>query len=377
MRTKILVLAVFLAIAASAFADKKIVCYYESWAKDYPGQGKYPITSLNVKLCTHVIYAFVEVKANGEFIMPQDVSDLVQFTKYVKSHGAKALLSVGGASENSKTFSNIAANPASRSQFVKSALHHVQMHNFDGLDVDWEYPNQNGGMKADKNNFVTLLRELKNAFASHHWLLSAAVAAEKGSASQSYEIREVAAQLSFINVMTYDFNGYWSGYTGMNSPLYASPKDGDNQLNVNASIHYWLSQGAPANKIIVGVPFFGMTFTLKNSKDHGVHAPTSGPGIKGPYTNDKGNIGYNEMCVDLKKGGWTVVWDRKEDVPYAYKGNQWVSYDDPRSIKQKAAYAKHHNLGGVMIWSVDTDDFHGNCGPKDALLKAVNAGLKH
>nr|XP_033321130.1 acidic mammalian chitinase-like [Megalopta genalis] len=377
MRTKILVLAVFLAIAASAFADKKIVCYYESWAKDYPGQGKYPITYLNVKLCTHVIYAFVEVKANGEFIMPQDVSDLVHFTKYVKSNGAKALLSVGGASENSKTFSNIAANPASRSQFVKSALHHVQMHNFDGLDVDWEYPNQNGGMKADKNNFVTLLRELKNAFASHHWLLSAAVGAEKGSASQSYEIREVAAQLSFINVMTYDFNGYWSGYTGMNSPLYASPKDGDNQLNVNASIHYWLSQGAPANKIIVGVPFFGMTFTLKNSKNHGVHAPTSGPGIKGPYTNDKGNIGYNEMCVDLKKGGWTVVWDRKEDVPYAYKGNQWVSYDNPSSIKQKAAYAKHYNLGGVMIWSVDTDDFHGNCGPKNALLKAVNAGLKH
>ncbi|XP_078034878.1 endochitinase-like [Augochlora pura] len=381
MLTKFSVIAIFLAIAVSTFAENKIICYYEGWAKDNPGQGKFPITSLDVKLCTHVIYSFVGVKSSGEFKLLDDESDLPQFTKYVKGHGAKALLSVGGASEKSKKFSNIAADAESRSRFVQSAVHYLQKYNFDGLDVDWEYPNQNGGKKADKNNYVELLKELKSAFSKHQWSLSAAVGAEQDSASKSYKIRKIAEQLDFINVMTYDFNGYWNGYTGMNSPIYASERDAhdsyDWQLNINASIHYWLDQGAPAHKLILGVPFYGITFTLKDSSKHGLHAPTSGPGKKGPYTNDEGNIGYNEICVDLKNGGWTVVRDSKEDVPYAYKGKQWVSYDDPSSIKPKAEFAKHKNLGGVMIWSIDTDDFHGNCGPKNALLKTINDVLKN
>ncbi|XP_078034702.1 endochitinase-like [Augochlora pura] len=381
MRMKIAIIAIFLAIAASAFAENKIICYYESWAKYNPGPGKFPITSLDVNLCTHVIYSFIGVQRNGLFRLLDDASDLTHFANYVKSHGAKALLSVGGASEKSRRFSNIAADPASRARFVTSAVHHLQRHNFDGLDVDWEYPNQNGGREEDKNNYIQLLRELKNAFAEHHWSLSAAVGAEEDSASRSYKIREVAEQLDFINVMTYDFNGYWNGYTGMNSPLYASVRDSrdsyDWQLNINSSIHYWLNQGAPAHKLILGVPFYGITFTLKDAGQHHLHVPTSGPGIKGPYTNDEGNIGYNELCVELKNGGWTVVRTRYEKVPYAYKGNQWISYDDPRSIRHKAGFAKHHNLGGVMIWSVDTDDFHGNCGPKNALLHAINGVLRN
>ncbi|XP_076283245.1 endochitinase-like [Lasioglossum baleicum] len=380
MHTKIAVLAIFLAIAALSTAEKKIICYYESWAKDNPGEGKYPITSLDVNLCTHVIYSFVGVKSNGEFKLLDDKSDLPHFTKYVKGHGAKALLSVGGASEKSKKFSNIAANAESRHRFVESAVNYLKKYNFDGLDVDWEYPNQNGGKKADKKNFVELLKELKQAFSSHGYSLSAAVGAEQDSASRSYKISKIAAYLDFINVMTYDFNGYYNGYTGMNSPLYASAKDEHDdyyrQLNINASIHYWLDQGAPANKLIVGIPFYGITFTLKDSSQHGLHAPASGPGKKGPFTNDEGNIGYNEMCVNLKKSGWTVVRTGKEDVPYAYKGKQWVSYDDPSSVRLKAEYAKSHNLGGVMIWSVDTDDFHGNCGPKNALLNAIHGVLK-
>lgn len=84
----------------------------------------------------------------------------------------------------------------------------------------------------------------------------------------------------------------------------------DTRIFQNASIQYWLSQGAPRNKVIEGLPFYGHTYTLKDPNNHGLHAPTSGPGNAGPYTDEKGTIGYNEMCVALKNSSWHVVRDR-------------------------------------------------------------------
>lgn len=73
---------------------------------------------------------------------------------------------------------------------------------------------------------------------------------------------------------------------------------------------------------------------------------------------------------------WTIVQDEKTKVPYAYKGNQWVGYDDIASVNLKARYVKEQNLGGAMIWSIETDDFRGKCGQgKFPLLVSIRKGL--
>jgi chitinase len=80
--------------------------------------------------------------------------------------------------------------------------------------------------------------------------------------------------------------------------------------------------------------------------------------------------------VELQKdGGWTTVWDDQQKTPYMYKGNQWVGFDNPRSIGVKVEYAKSLNLGGVMIWSIETDDFKGIGGTKFPILKAIRQAL--
>ena len=64
----------------------------------------------------------------------------------------------------------------------------------------------------------------------------------------------------------------------------------------------------------------------------------------------------------MKTNGWTRKWDDTQKVPYAFKGNQWVGYDDNQSVQIKLDYVKSNNLGGVMFWSIETDDFANLCG---------------
>lgn len=80
-----------------------------------------------------------------------------------------------------------------------------------------------------------------------------------------------------------------------------------------------MSQGAPKDKLILGVPFYGRGFTLQDANSHGVGAPITG---------DNTALAYSQLCVQLKQGGWTDVYDDQGRVPYAYKGKQWLSYDN-------------------------------------------------
>lgn len=98
---------------------------------------------------------------------------------------------------------------------------------------------------------------------------------------------------------------------------------------------YWMMNGAPRAKLIMGMPLYGQSFTLSSSASHGLNAASSAGGAKGPYTGQAGLLGYNEICLKVKNDGWNVVGPINEMGPYAYKDNQWVSYDDKATIRKK------------------------------------------
>lgn len=65
-----------------------------------------------------------------------------------------------------------------------------------------------------------------------------------------------------------------------------------------------------------------------------------------------------QICDRIRYDGWTVVKDPLQRMgPYAYKGDQWVSFDDTDIIKQKINFIKSLNLAGGMVWALDLDDF--------------------
>lgn len=57
----------------------------------------------------------------------------------------------------------------------------------------------------------------------------------------------------------------------------------------------WLQRGTPANKLILGMPTYGRSFTLASPSDTGVGAPATGPGTPGPFTNQGGLLAYYEV----------------------------------------------------------------------------------
>lgn len=122
---------------------------------------------------------------------------------------------------------------------------------------------------------------------------------------------------------------------------------------------------------------YGQSFTLTDSSNNGLNAPSSGGGTAGEYTRASGFLSYYEICQRVQRDRWTVVHDSEGSMgPYAYNGNQWVSYDDVPMIRKKSELIKSMGLGGGMIWALDLDDFRNVCGQgKYPLLSTINSVL--
>ncbi|XP_058930058.1 chitinase-3-like protein 2 [Kogia breviceps] len=120
------------------------------------------------------------------------------------------------------------------------------------------------------------------------------------------------------------------------------------------AVGYWINKGMPVEKVVMGIPMYGRSSPL-TSAENTLGDPASGPGAAGPITKFSGFLAYYEICQFLKGAKITKLQDHQ--VPYAVKGNQWVSYDDAERVETKVQFLKNLNLRGAMIWSIDMDDF--------------------
>ncbi|XP_056647609.1 acidic mammalian chitinase-like [Diorhabda sublineata] len=383
MLIKIGILLIFTALSFEIIAaTSEVVCYHGTWSKYRTGNGTFTVSNIDPSLCTYLIYSFVGLNSTtGEVIsldtyLDDTLGNLEAFTSLKSSYSnLKVLVAIGGWNEGSVKYSTVAASSELRSAFIESALSYCQENNFDGFDVDWEYPCDRGGTSADKENFVTLLEELTTVFKANNLVVTVAVRAAATGVALSYDVPGISQYVDLIHVMTYDFHGSYDGVTGHNAPLYASSIDTTSsalELNVDAAITNWINQGANASKITLGIPLYGRSFTLSSTDDVALGATTSGAGTAGPYTQEAGYLGYNEIIEKQLAGGWTIVWDDEQEVPHMYQGDQWVGYDNEASVKLKVQYAISKGLAGVMVWSIETDDFLGLSGVKNPLLQAIN-----
>ncbi len=85
------------------------------------------------------------------------------------------------------------------------------------------------------------------------------------------------------------------------------------------------------------MPMYGQSFTLSSSSNNGLNAEATDAGNAGPFTRQAGMLAYNEICYFVKRENWSSVQQHPEMGPYAFKGNQWVGYDDVAMIKKKVS----------------------------------------
>lgn len=365
------ILIVILVCSVTALAKEPVrICYYSNWSQYRPGIGKFLPTDIDPFLCTHLVYSFAKLTSQYTLTFYEWNDDVlyVQFNNLKKTNpDLKTLLAVGGWNAGSEIFSNMVSNADYRRTFARQTVEFLRQWDFDGFDLDWEYPALRGGRPSDKQNFIELIKDLKDEIATDpstkpRLLLTAAVAAGKTNIDTAYDIPQMGMYLDYINLMSYDLHGAWEKTVGHNSPLYArSSETGDQTtLNMNWAAKYWVEKGAPRDKLVIGLATYGRSFRLSSAASYQMDASASGPGTAGPYTREAGFLAYYEICNMLAAGAQRY-WEPEQQVPYLIQGDQWVGYDDEESIKMKLKYIKEEGYAGAMIWNIDLDDFKQIC----------------
>ena len=165
----------------------------------------------------------------------------------LKSKDKKVLLALGGWNDSAGSkYSKLVNNPASRKAFINHAVEFLTNNNFDGLDLDWEYPkcwqvDCNKGPESDKEAFAAWIKELHFALKPAGLLLTAAVSPSNKVIDAGYDIPALDKYLDYVSVMTYDYHGQWDKQTGHVAPMYQHQEDQNTFFNtVVLDIHFML-----------------------------------------------------------------------------------------------------------------------------------------
>ncbi|MQL71175.1 hypothetical protein Taro_003498 [Colocasia esculenta] len=328
--------------------------YWPSWRRQ-----SFPPSSIDPSLFTHVFYAFVlpDPSSYHLVITPNDDRDLPVFTATLHDHKPplQALLSIGGGNDRATAaFSRMASDPSTRSAFINSSIAVARRYGLDGLDLDWESPADTKQM----GDFASLIREWRAAVEQDarrsrrpRLLLTSAVyfAAHFFSygAARSFPTAALRDAVDFVNVMCYDYRGSWdTSTTGAHAALY----DPNSNFSTSYGIGSWLAAGMPREKVVMGLPLYGKSWTLRDPAGHGIGAPAVGTG-----PGDDGILTYSEVVDQNAASGATEVYDGATVSTYSYAGRVWVGYDDPRSAAAKVEYARGLHLGGYFFWALSYD----------------------
>ncbi|MCC5581126.1 fibronectin type III domain-containing protein [Microtetraspora sp. AC03309] len=369
--------------------DKKLLGYFIQWGvygRNY--HVKNVETSGSAAKLTHINYAFGNV-TNGQCAIGDGYADydkaydaagsvdgvadtwdqplrgnFNQLRKLKAKHpGLKVLWSFGGWTW-SGGFGQAAANPTAFANSCYNLVNDPRWAGvFDGIDIDWEYPNA-CGLSCDTSGsaaFKNLMSALRAKFGPNA-LVTAAITADATSGGK-LDLADYAGAAQYVdwyNVMTYDFFGAWDakGPTAPHSPLTTYPGIPKEKFDTESAIQKLRDKNVPASKLLLGIGFYGRGWT-------GVTQATPGGTATGPApgTYEQGIEDYKVLKTSCPSTG-TIA-----GTAYAKCGGNWWSYDTPSTISGKMSYAKNQSLGGSFFWELSGDTANGE------LITAMKNGL--
>jgi chitinase len=357
----------------------RVVGYYESWSQDRPCNKFYP-EQIPKGIYTHLNFAFATidpVSFEVKLAAPTD-SDLVRRLTDLKigDPGLKVYVAIGGWAFNdpgptATTFSDIAGSETNTNKFTQSLIRFMSTYNFDGVDIDWEYPeaDDRSGRGADYANLPLFLQRVRAALRASggrdglsitlplsFWYL------------RHFDIIKMQDTVDFYNIMSYDVHGTWDQNNKWVGP---SLNSHTNLTEIKDMLDLLWRNGIKSNKVTLGTAFYGRSFTVTNPACTAPGCTYGSGGTKQACSHEVGVV-LNSEIVDIQKrtGAQGVLLAEAAVKQLVYDGNQWVTYDDEDTLKMRADFARSQCLGGVMVWAVshDTPDARFN----KALAVAAN-----
>ncbi|KAJ0183941.1 hypothetical protein K1T71_000364 [Dendrolimus kikuchii] len=430
MKVLIILTALVVVVAANPPAStSKVVCYYDSSSYVRESQARMLPNDLDPALsfCNVGVYGYAGIQAdtykmvslNENLDIDRTHANYRAFTNNKSKYPMKVLLSVGGDVdlEDPQKYNTLLESPQAITAFTNSAVLLAEQYGFDGIDLAWQFAKTKpkkirstwgsiwhgikktfGTTPVDdkeaehREGFTALVRQLKQALSVRPNTVLSITVLPNVNSSIYYDVPSIINLVDFVNIAAYDYytperNPKEADYT---APIYA-PQNRNPLLNADAAVTYWLQNGAPSQKLVLAISTVGRSWKLDAESEIAGVPPlhADGPGEAGPYTKVEGKLSYPEMCLKLINQKGVRPHLRKVTDPskrfgtYAFRlpddsgeGGQWVSYEDPDTAGQKAAYVKSKNLGGISIMDLSMDDFRGTCtGDKYPILRAAKYRL--
>src|SRR5919201_721897 len=301
-----------------------------------------------------------------------------QLLKLKAAHpGLQVVMSIGGWTL-SKYFSDVAATAASRQAFVQSCID-------PGNGADHS--------PADKHNATLLLQDFRSqldaygATTGKHYLLTVDGPAGNVNSSGSWELADVAQTVDWVNLLTFDFHGLWESWTDFNSPFSLDPKEPlvggaaiQSTWTTKGTVDYYLANGVPADKLVLGVPFYGKRYVGVPSANNGLYqsfVPQPWPYNDSPTFHELVDIGLtngnlevigptalaqpkNLGADDEAINDFAWYWNGSAGAPWLYNpkldGGTFISYMDPHGVLERTQLATSKHLRGLFAWEVSQDD---------------------
>lgn len=356
------------------------------------GYRDFDFAKIQANKLTHINYAFANIidgkvnfggktAANENDLKEDDIKSLHDLKKI--NPELKILVSVGGWTWSTH-FSEVASSDSSRKIFAKSAVDFLKKYKLDGIDLDWEYPNQVGAGNPhgpeDIENFTLLLKEVREQLdkqskndgrsADNYYLLTIATGGDLAYLENT-NLGEAHQYLDFINIMTYDaYNGLHS-ITGHHCNLFPAFGDpaveakGEEIKSALTSVQGHIIAGVPVEKINLGLAFYGRKWEGVKKENNGLFQPAKTVGM----------IEYYRVIAQerTEETGYVRYWDENAKAPYLWNAESgiFISYEDTTSIKYKIEWLKNKGLGGVMFWEY-TDDYEMQL--LDCIYENLNKG---
>ncbi len=334
---------------AGAAEGPRVMGYFPSWTGTKASQ-------LRLGHFTHLFHAFLKADAKGVLEKNEGLPD-PELCRLAHAKGVKVIVSLGGAGSG-PMFSALFKDARAVDLYVRNVAELVKANGYDGVDVDWEHPVNS----RDRADLITLFRKFRQALGPRS-IISMAVGASDWSGKWLDE-KQMLPLVNFVNVMSYDMHGPWSRHAGYLSPLYADLKDeaGCQGLHFQAHLDYWCKVKAwPRERLNLGIPLYGYGYAVDRWYDK--------PAGKSKYSE---GLAYRDV-PGLLKDGWKSVWDEKAAVPYLMKAGvkELISYEDERSVKLKAEWARKNAVKGIFFWEITHDVVGGD----NVLVKAARQGF--